>query len=76
MAIVEDVLNTALVLPVKERAILAERLLQSLEEIDEREIDQLWGEEAERRLIAYRQGMAQAQPAAGVHARAEQLLHG
>jgi len=74
MAIVEDVLKTALGLPVEARAVLAERLLASLDDLDERESDRLWGEEAERRLVAYRTGTAGARPAEDVYARAERLL--
>jgi len=37
MVIVEDVLTTALGLPVEDRAVLAERLLASLDDLDERE---------------------------------------
>lgn len=74
MAIVEDVLETALGLPVEDRAALAERLLASLDDLDERESDRLWGEEAERRLAAYRAGTAAARPAEDVYARAERLL--
>ncbi|WP_295435276.1 addiction module protein [uncultured Thiodictyon sp.] len=74
MPIVEDVLNTVLSLPVADRAVLAERLLASLDDLDEDESDLLWGEEAERRLAALRKGKARAWPAEEVYARAEQLL--
>jgi putative addiction module component (TIGR02574 family) len=74
MAIAEDVIQTALGLPVEDRAALAERLLASLDDLDERESDRLWGEEAERRLVAYRAGSASARPAEDVYARAERLL--
>lgn len=74
MAIVEDVFQMALRLPIEDRAALAERLLASLDDLDEEELDRLWGEEAERRLTAYRQGSAAARPAAEVYAHAERLL--
>jgi len=74
MPIVEDVLNTVLSLPVADRAVLAERLLASLDDLDEHDADLLWGEEAERRLAAFRKGTARARPAEEVYARAEQML--
>lgn len=74
MATVEDVFQTALRLPIEDRAALAERLLASLDDLDEDELDRLWGEEAERRLTAYRHGSAAARPATDVYARAERLL--
>lgn len=74
MAIVEQLLQTALNLPINDRAALAERLLASLDDLDELESDRLWGEEAERRLAAYRDGTATAHRADDVYARAEQLL--
>lgn len=74
MVIVEEVLKTALRLPVEDRAAVAERLLASLDDLDERESDRLWGEEAERRLAAYRTGAARARSADDVYAQAERLL--
>lgn len=74
MVIVEKVLKTALRLPVEDRAAMAERLLASLDDLDERESDRLWGEEAERRLAAYRNGSARARSADDVYAQAERLL--
>lgn len=74
MAIVEDVLQTALGLCVEDRAALAEQLLASLDGLDAHELDRLWGEEAERRLAAYRNGTAAARPADEVYARAKRLL--
>jgi putative addiction module component (TIGR02574 family) len=74
MAIVEDILQTALGLCVEDRAALAERLLASLDDLDAQELDRLWGEEADRRLAAYRDGRATAWPADEVYARAERLL--
>ncbi|MGB5735532.1 MAG: addiction module protein [Thiohalocapsa sp.] len=56
-------------------AALAERLLASLDHLDEHESDQLWGEEAERRLASYRDGAATARRAEDVYAHAERLLN-
>jgi putative addiction module component (TIGR02574 family) len=76
----EDVLKDALVLDVRERAALAEKLLASLEEqrddeqLDEAEAERLWVREAQRRLEAYRAGRTIPVPAQQVHAKAEELL--
>lgn len=74
MTPVEDLARAALGLPVEDRAALAERLLASLDDLDEAESDRLWGEEAKRRLAAHRRGTASSRPASEVYARAEQLL--
>ena len=46
---IEQVENEALKLTPKARAELAEKLLKSLEELSEEEIERLWAEEAVRR---------------------------
>jgi len=74
MANLSEILKNALSLEVRDRATLAERLLASLEEISEEEAEQLWAEEAERRLKEYRAGRAQAVLADEVHKKAERLL--
>lgn len=43
MRIDDDALTSALGLPVEEPAVLAERRLASLDDLDEREWDRLWG---------------------------------
>lgn len=74
MASVDDLLKSALGLPVEERAVLAERLLASLDDLDEREWDRLCGEEAARRFAACRGGVTQVRAAEDVYERAERLL--
>jgi putative addiction module component (TIGR02574 family) len=64
----ESIANAALALPAVNRAALAERLLESLAEPDQSEIDAAWAEEAERRLAAYQQGSMKAIPA-------EEVMH-
>ena len=64
----EDILQKLLTLPVETRARLAEQLLESLEPPDERN-QQLWAEEAERRIEAYERGEITAVPAEEVFAR-------
>jgi len=48
----------ALKLAPKERAILAERLITSLDSLNESENEHLWVEEAERRYKGFRKGNA------------------
>jgi putative addiction module component (TIGR02574 family) len=70
----DELLKTALAMDVGDRAMLAEKLLASLDELDEEEAQRLWTSEAERRLDAYRSGRAAAVPATEVAAKAERLL--
>lgn len=51
----KEVLEQALHLKAEERFIVVEGLLKSLDEPDQ-ELDAIWAEEAEKRLIAYRAG--------------------
>ncbi len=44
--------DTALHLPMKERANLALKLLSSLDALDEAEFDRVWGEESARRVAS------------------------
>lgn len=74
MSTLQDVLAEALSLDVQERAVLAERLLASLDELGEEEAERLWAEEAARRLEEYRAGRAEAVPADEVFAQAQKLL--
>lgn len=74
MAALKDVLKDALTLDVHERALLAERLLATLEELSEEEAERLWVEEAERRLKEYRSGRAKAISADEVHEKAKRLI--
>jgi putative addiction module component (TIGR02574 family) len=65
----EDIIAEALHLPIKQRAELASRLLDSLDELSEEESDRLWAEEAERRYADYKAGNIDAVPADEVFAR-------
>lgn len=60
----EEVESEALKLSPKDRARLAERLLQSLEDLTDEENTRLWAEEAERRGAAWDETVAR--PAADV----------
>jgi putative addiction module component (TIGR02574 family) len=55
MSKAKKIIKEALELPILERAEIAEKLLQSLDEPDET-IDQLWRNEVEDRIRAYNQG--------------------
>jgi putative addiction module component (TIGR02574 family) len=46
----EEILSAALALPPGTRAMLADHLLESLDGEDQKRIDAIWAEEAERRL--------------------------
>jgi putative addiction module component (TIGR02574 family) len=69
-----EVLKSALCLNVDDRAALAERLLASLDELDEAEAERLWAEEAQRRLQDYRAGRIGAAEAEAVAKKAERLF--
>ena len=57
------VFNAALSLPEKDRAELAGKLLESLDEAaDRKEIDKAWAEEAVARLRAYDEGKMKGVP--------------
>ncbi len=74
MADGEFVTQQALDLDLKERARLAERLLESLDGVSEEEIQELWLDEAERRINEYRAGRLEAVVADQVFREAEDLL--
>ncbi len=56
----------ALRLPPADRATLAERLIASLDTLDEAQIERLWLEEADRRYAAYKTGTISARLAQDV----------
>lgn len=62
----EDLLAAALSLPEKERAELAGRLLESLDELPETEWEAKWVAESERRLEEVRAGRMTERPAEDV----------
>jgi len=59
---IEEVFNAALRLAAESRAVLAEKLLESLDTSDQREIDATWAAEAARRLQAFEEGKLKAIP--------------
>ena len=56
------VVNDALSLPPRSRAKLAEKLLESLDDPRQQEIDRSWAEEVEDRIDAYEKGSLKAIP--------------
>ena len=60
MKSIDDVLASALELNLNERAMLAEQLIQSLDEVSEKEAEELWLDEAERRIRDYRSGRSKS----------------
>ena len=74
MDAVQDVLQRALALDLKCRAQVAEKLLGSLEDLTEEEVESLWLDEAERRIRDYRTGRVKAISAHDVLKEAEERL--
>ncbi len=52
----EEILRDALELPPLQRAMLADHLLESLDAPNQKEIDEAWGKEAEKRMQEIREG--------------------
>ncbi len=55
----DDIIKEALSLPPGARAMLADHLLESLDAENQKEIEALWAEEAERRMEEIREGKVQ-----------------
>ncbi|MDR3568822.1 MAG: addiction module protein [Syntrophobacteraceae bacterium] len=70
VAKLDEVLTAALHLSIEERAQVVAKLLLSLDEPSESEVERLWLEEAKRRLNEFREGRVQATPAEDVSRRA------
>lgn len=68
MSDLNEILKSALGLPMEDRAALADRLLASIDELDEQEAERLWATEAQRRLEELQAGRV---PASDSHAVAE-----
>lgn len=66
---VDALYDDAVKLPESERRVLAERLLDSLEEAPESGVERAWEKEAARRLEEVRAGRAQTSPWAEARAR-------
>lgn len=68
-----DLVRRGKQLPVEDREMLVDALLESLNEPAAAELDAAWASEIERRLAAYDRGEVSALPAAEVFARARAL---
>jgi putative addiction module component (TIGR02574 family) len=64
----DDIFLKALSLPDQARAELADRLLESLDEADSSDVDDLWAREAEDRIAAFERGELVAIPGEEVFA--------
>ncbi len=62
MSTYEEIISAALSLPPGTRAMLAEHLLESLDPEDQKRIDGLWAEEAERRDKEIEDGVVEPIP--------------
>ena len=69
-----EIESEALQLPPKERARLAQRLLASLDPASDRDAEQVWLQEAERRLDELESGKIAGIPAEQVFKRARSTL--
>jgi hypothetical protein len=69
-----EVLKSALSLKANDRAVVAEKLLASLDDLDEEEASRLWAEEATRRLQEFQSGSAVTVTAHEVARKVEKLL--
>jgi putative addiction module component (TIGR02574 family) len=74
MSPLENVVQQALRLELRDRAKLTEKLLASLDGLSEAEIEQLWLDEAAQRLEDYRAGRSEGIPAGDVFREADDLL--
>ena len=74
MVALDVIVEQALALPESSRALLAEKLFESLEQGDHEEISQEWREEIKRRCEAIDRGEAQLIPMEEVMAAARRHL--
>jgi len=70
----DDIVADAMKLPLRDRVRLAQRLVSSLDEEADENVEELWLAEAERRLDELRSGSAQGVPADEAFAKARAAL--
>ncbi len=63
---IHEIESKALKLSSRERALLAEHLISSLENNEDADAERLWIDEAERRYREYKEGKVKARPASQV----------
>ena len=73
---VEQIIEEALALPGEARALLADRLVESLDPADESRIHALWAVEVQRRLDEVRSGRVKAVPGDEALARVRGIVSG
>jgi hypothetical protein len=74
MADLTEILKGAMSLNADDRAAVAEKLLASLDDLDEEEAERLWAEEAARRREQWREGRAGSVESQEVAKKAERLF--
>ena len=70
----EQLLHEALALPARERAALADSLLESLDSEVDAGVESAWREEIERRIVSIDEGTAKLVPWEEIHARLNRRL--
>ncbi len=75
MATFADIERDAKALPLHERAMLAERLLETLEDLSPEEHEQIWLDECEKRLEAMKAGKLRTMSSEEFFSRAEQAVN-
>ncbi len=71
---IEQIADEALALPSEQRALLADRLVESLDVAEANRIDKLWATEARRRRDEVRQGLVRTIPGDEALARVRRSL--
>ena len=71
---IEQIAAEALTLPSEERALLADRLVESLDAAEVNRIDRVWATEAKRRRDEVRSGLVQTIPGDEALARVRRSL--
>ena len=67
--LLQEVTNNALNLPPEERAELAHKLIESLDEGTDKEVESAWDAEIERRVSEIKSGKAKGRPAEEILAK-------
>lgn len=70
----EELVEHAMALPTESRALLADRLVESLDAAEMSRIDRVWAAEAQRRLEDVRQGRVKTIPGEEALARVRRSL--
>ena len=74
MEMYDKIIDDAIPLPAAERAMLADQLLDSLDDPDQKRIESLWAEEIKRRLDEYEQGRIKTVPGEYVFQRIRERI--